>query len=113
VTGEQEIHVSPGGGVIGLHLGGQPIRPAAADFAFTRRAKDAVAVGQTHAVQVILEAAPTIDAHGRVVVGGRHEQVKTRLSQYAFDRILPPFVGHIQRLAEVDHFVGAQAQLGA
>ena len=36
VTAEQQIHVGAGGGVIGLHLGGQPIRPAAADFAVAR-----------------------------------------------------------------------------
>ena len=39
--------------------------------------------------------------------------MEARRPQHPFDRVLPRFVGHVQRLAEVDHLVGAQAQLGA
>ena len=118
VTAKQQVHVGAGDRMVGLHLRGQAVGPAPPDFARTGGARvdggqDAVAVGQADAVQVVLEAAGAIDAHGGIVVAGRHEEVEARHAQNALDGVLPRLVGHVERLAEVDHFVGAQAQLGA
>jgi len=79
----------------------------------TRVHDDFLRVNHADVVQMLAVSPLAIETHGLVVARGRHEQREAQTAQHTLDCILPRLVGHVQRHVQVDHLVGAQAQLSA
>ena len=106
VAAQQHAYQGTGGGMIGLNLSCQTVGAGGAAIF-----EDAFRVWQTDAVQVVLVAALAVEAHSRVVMLGRYQQVEATAPQNPLDSVLPRLVGNVERRAKVGHLVGRQAQL--
>ena len=75
-------------------------------------AQHAVGVGQTNAVQVIVDAPLAVEPHGLIVIFRRYQQVEPGAAQNPFDRILPRLIGNTQRFVQRNNFVRGQIKFG-